>query len=56
MIEGLSPSYFVKKTYCVNGIHYALAMIQEYLCREGFGEDKEGADYRACASFGPLYK
>ncbi len=22
----------------------------------GFGEDKEGADYRACASFGPLYK
>ena len=21
-----------------------------------FGMDKEGADYRACASYGPLYK
>jgi L-fucose isomerase len=21
-----------------------------------FGMDKEGADYRACANFGPLYK
>jgi arabinose isomerase len=22
----------------------------------GFGQDKEGQDYRACQNFGPLYK
>jgi L-fucose isomerase len=25
-------------------------------CWNSFGMDKEGADYRACANFGPLYK
>ena len=25
-------------------------------CWNAFGMDKEGADYRACANFGPLYK
>ena len=25
-------------------------------CWNAFGMDKEGADYRACAAYGPLYK
>ena len=25
-------------------------------CWNAFGMDKEGADFRACANFGPLYK
>jgi len=25
-------------------------------CWNAFGMDKEGADYRACANFGPIYK
>ena len=25
-------------------------------CWNAFGMDKEGADYRACANFGPMYK
>ncbi|MCF7919798.1 MAG: hypothetical protein K9N06_07790 [Candidatus Cloacimonetes bacterium] len=34
-------SYFIKKTYCVNGIHYALSMIQEYIWREEIGDDRK---------------
>ena len=25
-------------------------------CWNAFGMDKEGADYRACANYGPFYK